>query len=55
MSSGNIHGKEPFLRMVQRDSISQKTAWAIRALAFVLSLVTGGIIILLLGHNPFSV
>lgn len=55
MSSGNAKVREPILRMVKRDSISAQKAWGIRAAAFVLSLVTGGIIILLLGHNPFSV
>ena len=55
MSTKNGQQKEPWIRMVKRDAISQKKAWAIRAAAFILSLVTGGIVILLLGHNPFSV
>ena len=55
MSTKNGQQKEPLIRMVKRDAISQKKAWAIRAAAFILSLVTGGIVILFLGHNPFSV
>ena len=55
MSSHSTQVKEPLIRMVKRDTMSQKKAWGIRAAAFVLSLVTGGIVILMLGHNPFSV
>ena len=55
MSSHGTQAKEPLIRMVKRDTISQNKAWGIRAAAFVLSLVTGGIVILMLGHNPFSV
>ena len=47
--------KEPLLRMVRRDTISSQKSWGIRAAAFLLSLVTGGIVILMLGHNPISV
>ena len=55
MSSHNTQAKEPLIRMVKRDTMPQKKAWGIRAIAFILSLVTGGIVILMLGHNPFSV
>ena len=55
MSSHNAQAKEPLIRMVKRDTMPQKKAWGIRAIAFILSLVTGGIVILMLGHNPFSV
>ena len=41
--------------MVKRDTISQKRAWAYRGIAFVLALLTGALLILALGHNPFSV
>ena len=47
--------KEPLLRMVKRDSISPRAAWGIRAAAFLLALITGGLLLLLLGHNPFTV
>lgn len=55
MSAKTAHRKEPLLRMVKRDSIPTRQAWAIRAAAFLLSLLTGGIVILLLGHDPISV
>ena len=55
MSSHSTQAKEPLLRMVKRDTMPQKKAWGIRAIAFILSLVTGGIVILMLGHNPFFV
>ena len=46
----SLHGaqtKEPLIRMVKRDTMPQKKAWGIRAAAFILSLVTGGIVILM--------
>ena len=55
MSSHGTQTKEPLIRMVKRDTMPQRKAWGIRAIAFILSLVTGGIVILMLGHNPFSV
>ena len=55
MSSHSTQAKQPLLRMVKRDTIQQKKACGIRAIAFILSLVTGGIVILMLGHNPFFV
>lgn len=47
--------KEPLIRMVKRDAISQKKAWGIRGTAFLLSLVAGALLILALGHNPLEV
>ena len=47
--------KEPLLRMAKRDSISPRAAWGIRAAAFLLALITGGLLLLLLGHNPLTV
>lgn len=41
--------KEPLLRMAKRDSISPRAAWGIRAAAFLLALITGGLLLLLLG------
>ena len=55
MSSNVTHAKEPLFRMVKRDAIPQKKAWMIRAAAFLLSLATGAVVIMMLGHNPFSV
>lgn len=47
--------KEPLLRMVKRDGISGGEAWRIRAAAFVLALLTGALLILVLGNNPIAV
>ncbi|MGC4020094.1 MAG: ABC transporter permease [Muricomes sp.] len=47
--------KEPLMRMVKRDAVSSKKAWEIRAIAFLLSLVTGGLLIWVMGHNPLAV
>ena len=55
MSDDIMKIKEPLLRMAKRDTISSQKAWIIRGIAFLLSLVTGGILILILGHNPFAV
>ncbi len=46
---------EPFVRMQSRTHVSKSYAWTVRAIAFVAALLTGGILILLLGHNPISV
>ena len=55
MSSHTARPKEPFLRMVRRDTISSQKSWGIRAAAFLLSLIAGGIVILMLGHNPLGI
>ncbi|MDR2108614.1 MAG: hypothetical protein LBP28_04025, partial [Coriobacteriales bacterium] len=47
--------KEPLFRMVKRDDISPRRAWAYRGIAFVLALLTGGLLILILGQNPVFV
>ena len=51
----NAQAKEPLIRMVKRDVISRQKSWGIRGIAFLLSLITGGLLILFLGHNPLSV
>ena len=55
--SNNAHAeaKEPLLRIVRRPTIPKGQAWLIRLAAIVLALITGGLLILLLGHNPFQV
>lgn len=47
--------KEPLFRMVRRDTISPQKSWTIRGIAFLLSLAAGGLLILILGHNPVAV
>ncbi|MDR1358587.1 MAG: ABC transporter permease, partial [Coriobacteriales bacterium] len=54
-AEGSTKGKEPLIRMVKRDDLSTRRAWCYRGIAFVLALLTGGLLILALGHNPFSV
>ena len=46
---------EPWIRMVKRDNVSVKRAIAVRAFAIVGALVTGGILILIMGFNPVFV
>ena len=45
----------PLIRLAKRDDIPHARAWAIRAAAILLALVTGGLIIAVLGHNPIQV
>ena len=54
MSAEKGKGKEPLIRMAKRDTLSNQKAWCIRRWP-LLSLITGGLVILALGHNPFSV
>lgn len=46
---------QPLLRMVRRETTAKATGWYIRALAVLCALITGGIVILCLSHNPFVV
>lgn len=55
MSQKTRARKEPLLRMVKRDDISPRRAWLYRGIAFILALVTGGLLLLALGHNPVFV
>ncbi len=47
--------RDPLVRMVKRENISGGKTLLIRALAIVLALITGGLIILFLGHDPIAV
>ena len=56
MNEHAFHGKrEPFARIVKRAEMTKGKAWSIRLAAILLSLVTGGLLILALGHNPLAV
>ena len=55
MQVNSSKGKEPWIRMVKRDTVPSQKAWGIRAIAFLLSLTTGAFFILALGHNPLTV
>ncbi|MDR2909667.1 MAG: ABC transporter permease [Oscillospiraceae bacterium] len=45
----------PFVRIVKRDAAGTKYAVMVRAAALAGALVTGAVLILLMGHNPLSV
>ena len=47
--------KEPWVRIIKRDSIPRHKAYTVRAVALIGALLLGGILILALGHNPFAV
>ena len=47
--------KEPLIRMAAREGMTGRQAWTIRGIAFLLSLITGGLLILVLGNNPLMV
>ena len=46
--------KEPLLRTVKRKERSKKEVMKLRLIALLLSLVAGGIFILLIGFNPIE-
>jgi len=45
----------PLVRIVRRPTIAPRKALLIRLAALISALLTGGLLILLLGHNPFAV
>ena len=47
--------KEALIRIVKRGDIARGKAWIIRLSSVLLALITGGLLILALGHNPFTV
>ncbi|MGI5966501.1 MULTISPECIES: ABC transporter permease [Anaerotruncus] len=47
--------REPFLRVVKRAERSPRQVMLLRAEALVLSIIAGGVFILMLGHNPFEI
>ena len=57
-STDTLHRQEakvPFVRLARRNTISHSKAWLIRIAGLLAALTTGGILILVLGHNPFAV
>ena len=46
---------EPLIRISRRASISPRKAWLIRGIAFILALLTGALLIAVLGHDPIKV
>ena len=46
--------KTPLIRLAKRDAMPRQQVWCIRALSFVAAILLGGVIFLVLGHNPAS-
>lgn len=55
MSKTTAENREPFIRVAKRTDIAGTKALLIRIVAVMLALLSGGILVLLLGHNPFTV
>ncbi|HCT64874.1 MAG TPA: ABC transporter permease [Lachnospiraceae bacterium] len=55
MSKTVVENKEPFVRIAKRTDISSSKALLIRFVAVLLALITGGILVFTLGHNPIAV
>ncbi len=47
--------KEPLVRIVKRTDIPFRNALLIRFVAVILALCTGGLVVLVFGHNPLSI
>lgn len=54
MTDTNTKAKEPFIRTIKRAERSQRETIYIRLIAFALALIAGGIFILIIGYNPFT-
>ena len=46
--------RTPLFHLAKRTEVSAARAWVIRLLAFAAAIILGGLIFLILGHNPFS-
>ena len=47
--------KEPLIRIIKRANINKKEMVLIRAIAVLLALITGGLLMLILGKNPIEI
>jgi len=47
--------KEPFIRVAKRTELAPKQARILRLVAFLLSLVAGGLFLLVMRYNPFEI
>jgi len=47
--------KEPLIRVIKRAEMSNKQIYLLRLFAIMLSLVAGGLFILIVGFNPFAI
>lgn len=55
MEASKKTGREPLLRTVKRAELSQKKTMILRAASVLLALLAGGIFLLIIGFNPFTV
>lgn len=55
MSNTISENKEPFVRIAKRTDMTSARAMLIRVAAVLLALICGGILVLVLGHNPVAV
>ena len=55
MSNTISEKKEPFVRIAKRTDMTSSKALFIRVAAVFLALLSGGILVLMLGHNPIAV
>ena len=54
-ASPRAERKAPLVRIAQRATINRRKGWLIRAIGLLAALVTGSLLILALGENPFAV
>lgn len=47
--------QEPFVRMIKRGSITRGKAWMVRGIALLGAIITGALLLLILGHNPIGI
>jgi simple sugar transport system permease protein len=46
--------KAPWVRLSKRDGLSKGRVWSVRAASFLLAILLGGLIFVVLGHNPLT-
>lgn len=49
-----MNEKTPFIRLAKREDMPKKKIWAIRAAAFVIAIVLGGLVFVIAGANPIT-
>ena len=54
MSAENVK-KEPLVRIAKRPELTKKKAAIVKFSSIIMALFIGGLLILVLGHNPFAV
>ena len=49
-----MNEKTPLIRLAKREDMSKSKVWLIRAAAFLLAIVLGGLVFLIAGTNPIT-